>query len=35
MPPVGAVSQKDQSSVTHQFDAFVSAGRINLEFGRN
>ena len=32
MPPIRTVSQKDQSSVTHQFDAFVSARRINIKF---
>ena len=32
MPPVGTVSQKDHSRVTHQFDAFAAARWINLEF---
>ena len=35
MPPVRSVSQKDQSSVTHQFDAFASAIWINLVFCGN
>src|SRR5271165_2943343 len=30
--PVGTVAQKDQPSVTHQFDAFVSARRIDIKF---
>ena len=32
MPPVRTVLQKDQSSVAHQFDAFVSACRIDIKF---
>jgi hypothetical protein len=32
MPSVRTVSQKDQSSVTHQFNAVVSARRIDIEF---
>jgi hypothetical protein len=32
MPPVRTISQIDQSSVTHQFNAFVSARRVDLEF---
>src|SRR5271166_6974863 len=35
MPSAGTVSQKDHSSVTHQFDAFASARWINLEFCNN
>jgi hypothetical protein len=32
MPPLGTVSQKDHSGVAHQFDALVSARRIDIEF---
>jgi hypothetical protein len=31
MPPVRTVSQKDHSRVTHQFDAFDSARRIDIK----